>query len=279
MIDASSSHPPVQDGIRRVYDQASDYYRQLRWEKNRLARFEYEQTRQTIEEELGASPGERGLELGCGPGTWTPLLVSRSRAVTAVDISGRMLDQCRRNLPSNSITFVQGDAAQVPIDGRFDRAISIRMLEYTPEWAKILARLGEVVMPGGRIVIVTKTKLSVWRGTGRERWFVTYPRRFARYLIKGSRKRDFWQRHIPVRSMIAALRVAGFTDIRVRPVIVGLPIFMRGTKQYPIVPEFLEAPVLRAEGAIWRWISRRGPAIRWVSLLVSESYAVSASKT
>ncbi|MDQ6773484.1 MAG: class I SAM-dependent methyltransferase [Candidatus Dormibacteraeota bacterium] len=277
MIDAGSNRA-VQDGIRRVYDEASDYYRQLRWEKNRLARFEYDLTRQTIEEELGASVGERGLELGCGPGTWTPLLVSRTRGVTAVDISGGMLEQARKALASEPVTFVQGDAAAAPIEGEFDRAMSIRMLEYTPEWAKIVARLGDLVVPGGRAVVITKTKVSVWRGTGRERWFVTYPRRLARFLIKGPRRRDFWQRHIPVRAMIAALRDAGFTEIRVRPVIFGLPIFMRGTKQYPIVPEFLEMPVLRAEGAVWRWVSKRGPALRWASLLFSESYAVSARK-
>ena len=49
--------PRVQDGIASVFDRAAGYYRNLRWEKNRLTRFEEELTRRVLEDELGDHRG------------------------------------------------------------------------------------------------------------------------------------------------------------------------------------------------------------------------------
>lgn len=270
--------PAVQQGIQRVYDEASSYYRNLRWDKNRLTRFERDLTRRTVEEELGAERIHSTLEVGCGPGTWTGLLAERSERVTAIDISPGMLAQARKSVPFANVSFVNADAAAFETDERFDRAVSVRVLEYIPEWQAVVAKIGRVVKPGGQAILITKTPLSVWRGTGRERWFTAGPRRLARRVLGRPQQSDFWQRHIPVRAMRRALTLAGFTDIRVRPVIFGLPIFVRGTMQYPLVPEFAEPAVLRAENAAWEWVSRRGQAVRQASLVFSESYAISARR-
>jgi ubiquinone/menaquinone biosynthesis C-methylase UbiE len=281
MIDeaaATNDLPQVQHGIRRVYDEASSYYRNLRWEKTRLTRFEHALTLRTLQQELGTEPVSRALELGCGPGTWTELLADRAQSVTAVDLSPGMLEQARRAVQRPHVTFVNADAASFEDPDGFDRVMSVRVLEYIPEWARIVSGLGRLVRPGGRAVLVTKTRFSVWRGTGRARWFVAYPKRFAKRVLRGPQRPDFWQRHISVRAMTDTLERAGFTDIRVRPVIFGLPVFVRGTQQYPIVPETLEPPVLGLTDAAWRWTSRRGAAVRRASLVLSESYCVSARR-
>jgi len=276
--ESESNLPVVQQGIQRVYDEASTYYRNLRWDKNRLTRFERDLTRKTLEEELGAETVDSILEVGCGPGTWTALLAGNARHVTAVDLSPGMLDQARRSVPSERVEFVNADAASFEPGRQYDTAVSVRVLEYIPEWRAVVNKLGRLVKPGGRAVLITKTPLSVWRGTGRERWFVAKPKRMVRRLSGGSTPDDFWQRHISVRAMCGALRDAGFVDIRVRPVIFGLPIFVRGTKQYPIVPEFAEPAVLNAAGIAWRWASARGETVRRASLVLSESYAVTARR-
>lgn len=268
----------VQHGIQRVYDEAASYYRHLRWDKNRLTRFEQALTRRTLEEELGPDRVERALELGCGPGTWTRLLAARAEMVVAVDLSPGMLEQARAAVPDRNVTFLNADAAAFVPDGPFDRVMSVRVLEYIPEWEQIVRRLEDMVRPGGRAVLVTKTRFSVWRGTGRARWFVAYPRRIARRLLRGPQAQDFWQRHISVRAMVRTLAGAGFVDIRVRPVIFGLPIYVRGTQQYPLVPEALEPPLLRATEAVWQWVSRRGTLGRRLALVLAESYAVSARR-
>jgi SAM-dependent methyltransferase len=269
--------PIVQDGIRRVFDEASSYYSDLRWGKTRLTRFEKAQTQRTLEEELGPDRVSSALELGCGPGTWTGLLTSRSDSVTAVDLSPLMLDHARTALGDSGVRFVLADASEFHSEQRFDRAISVRVIEYIPEWRAVTTRLGELVRPGGRVVLITKTKFSVWRGTGRERWFTAAPRKLRDKLLGRLGSSDFWQQYIPARALQRALREAGFTEIRVRPVIFGLPIFARGTKQYPIIPTIAEPPILSAFNAGWEWVSARGEAVRNASLLLSESYAVSGT--
>ena len=274
----SDTTPLVQDGIRRVFDEASSYYRDLRWEKTRLTRFEKALTQQTLEEELGPDPVASAVELGCGPGTWTGLLTRRAASVTAVDLSPLMLEQARAALGESGINYVQADASKFKSDQRFDLAISVRVIEYIPEWRAVVDRIGELVRPGGRAVLITKTKYSVWRGTGRERWFS--PRRLRDRVLGRSRQvSDFWQEYIPARGLRAALRESGFHDVKVRPVIFGLPIFIRGTMQYPIVPTFAEPPMLAAFQAGWDWASARGQGVRYASLVLSESFAVSGTRS
>ncbi len=266
---------PVQAGVARVFDEAAGYYREMRWEKNRLVRFEKFVTQAALEDGLGPDKVLSALELGCGPGTWTGILAARAERVVAADISSEMLAQARRAMAFQpNVDFVQTDIARFDPKGqRFDRVISVRVLEYVPEWENIVEGLGRLLNPGGRAVVITKTPISVWRGTGRERWFG--PRTFARRLTGRTLNADFWQRYIPVRGMVAAFKAAGLTDINVRPVIFGLPIYMRGTKQYPIVPPQAERPFLWASRKSWEWVSAGSQARHTAFLPLSESYAVS----
>ncbi len=275
MVQAVSQGAPVQAGVARVFDDAAGYYRELRWDKNRLTQLERWLTQTTIEEELGDQHVGSALELGCGPGTWTGLLADRADAVLAVDLSEAMLAQAgRAHAARPNVELRQGDIARFDEAGRrFDRILSVRVLEYVPEWQSVVEALGRRLAPGGRAVIVTKTPISIWRGTGRERWFG--PRTFARRLTGKTLNADFWQRYIPIRGMVRAFETAGLVDVKVRPVIFGLPIYMRGTKQYPIVPPFAEPPFLSASRGMWRWVSDGSQLRRNAFLWLSESYAVS----
>jgi len=265
----------VQAGVARVFSDASPYYRQMRWERNRLVQFEKWVTQETVESELGDEPVPSALELGCGPGTWTGILADRARSVVAVDLADGMLAQARESLTGRSnVELTQSDIATFnPGTRTFDRILSVRVLEYVPEWQQVVESFGRWLAPGGRAVVVTKTPISVWRGTGRERWFG--PRTLARRLTGRSLNPDFWQKYIPVREMVRAFQTAGLEEINVRPVIFGLPIFMRGTKQYPIVPPFAEAPVLRVTRNAWEWVSAGSQRRRMAALPLAESYAVS----
>ncbi|HEX7265074.1 MAG TPA: methyltransferase domain-containing protein [Candidatus Dormibacteraeota bacterium] len=268
----------IQAGVARVFDEAAGYYRQMRWEKNRLTQFEKWLTQTTIEDELGDAQVSRALELGCGPGTWTGVLADRAERVRAVDLSEAMLAQATRALAERSnVELTQSDIARFdPGTEKFDRILSVRVVEYVPEWQGVVESFGRWLAPGGRAVVVTKTPISVWRGTGRERWFG--PRTFARRLTGRSLNADFWQKYIPVKTMVRAFQTAGLVDIKVRPVIFGLPIFMRGTKQYPIVPPFAEQPFLWASKNAWQWVSAGSQLRRTAALPLAESYAVSGRR-
>jgi SAM-dependent methyltransferase len=265
----------IQAGVARVFDEAAGYYRQMRWEKNRLTQFEKWLTQTTVEDELGDAQVSKALELGCGPGTWTGVLADRAERVRAVDLSEAMLAQATRALAERSnVELTQSDIARFdPGTEKFDRILSVRVVEYVPEWQGVVESFGRWLAPGGRAVVVTKTPISIWRGTGRERWFG--PRTFARRLTGRSLNADFWQKYIPVKTMVRAFQTAGLVDIKVRPVIFGLPIFMRGTKQYPIVPPFAEQPFLWASKNAWQWVSAGSQLRRTAALPLAESYAVS----
>jgi ubiquinone/menaquinone biosynthesis C-methylase UbiE len=196
--------------------------------------------------------------------------------VVAVDLSSQMLEQAQAATSDPRITFVNADISQFDPGERFDRIVSVRVLEYVPEWETVISRFGRLLNPGGRAVVITKTPVSVWRGTGRERWFG--PRTFARTVTGRTLNADFWQRHISIRALRAAFITAGLEDVVVRPVIVGLPVYMRGTKQYPLIPPMAEPPLLRASEALWRWASAHGPVARATVLPFSESYAVSGRR-
>jgi SAM-dependent methyltransferase len=265
----------IQAGVARVFNDAAGYYKEMRWERNRLAQFEKWLTQTTVEEELGDARVAKALELGCGPGTWTGILADRAEKVLAVDLSEAMLGQAAQTLAQRSnIELKQADIGSFdPGAQTFDRILSVRVLEYVPEWQHAVESFGRWLSPGGQAVVVTKTPISVWRGTGRERWFG--PHTLARRLTGRSLNRDFWQRYIPVRGMVRAFQAAGLVDIRVRPVIFGLPIYMRGTKQYPLVPSFAEQPFLSASKNIWTWVSAGSQMRRTAALPLAESYAVS----
>ena len=274
-------------GVQGIYDEAASYYQQLRWFKTRLTRLEYAQTEDALLSQFQFVPANKGryLEIGCGPGTWTKVVAPHAAEVVALDISENMIAQAKTYVGgASNITFVHGDAAEYQPDGQLDGFFSFRVIEYVNGWQDVLTRVASHVRSGGRAVVCTKTPVSVYRGTGRERWFTTGVRRAvasARRRLQGLPELPsdgFWQVYVSPAELQRVLEQAGFTDFKVVPAIYGLPIFWRGTCQYPLVPAFAEPAFM--------WIFERGRRIatrlpsglRRLSLVFSEAYVLSATK-
>jgi ubiquinone/menaquinone biosynthesis C-methylase UbiE len=269
--------------IRGVFNDAASYYQNLRWFKTPLTRFEYGQTERVLLEQLRPGATDHLLEIGPGPGTWTKVVAPHVKRVTAVDISENMLEQARHYVESPNVTFINGDAAEYQPDEPLDGFYSVRVLEYVRGWERMLSRVAAHVAVGGRATVITKTPFSVYRGTGRELSVIAVPRHLAgrlkrKLLHTPEHHITFWQTYIKPLEMAAVLRANGFEDVEVRPVIVGLPIFMRGTCQYPIVPPALEGAFLRAFDWGFGAATNAPTWLRDRSLFFSESYAISATK-
>ena len=103
-------------------------------------------------------PGERILDVGCGPGFYVAEILEEIRpngSVVGVDTSTDMLAVAAdRTGGSGDVEFHQADATALPFeDSDFDRVVSVQTLEYVEDATGGLAEMHRVLRPGGRIVV------------------------------------------------------------------------------------------------------------------------------
>lgn len=103
---------------------------------------------------LAPRPGLRWLDVGCGNGAFTELLVERCApaAVEGVDPSEAQLAFARTRPGARVATYRQGDAMALPFtDDAFDVAVMPLVIFFVPDPAKGVAEMARVVGPGGHI--------------------------------------------------------------------------------------------------------------------------------
>ena len=106
----------------------------------------------TFLEWLAPSPGLRWLDVGCGNGAFTEMLVERCAAesVQGVDPSEAQLAFARTRPASRLAQFHEGDAMALPFpDDTFDVAVMPLVIFFMPVPAKGVAEMARVVRPGG----------------------------------------------------------------------------------------------------------------------------------
>ncbi len=99
---------------------------------------------------LAPQPGERILDLGCGPGQLTALLAASGAHVVGLDQDGNMLAQAREHYPN--IEFVQANAADFVLSEPFDAVFSNAALHWMKEQAAVIENVARALKPGGRFV-------------------------------------------------------------------------------------------------------------------------------
>lgn len=72
----------------------------------------------------GLEPGQRALDVGCGPGRHAHELARRGIEVVGVDISETFVELAHRDAPPGA-SFRRGDARRLDIDGEFDLVYSL----------------------------------------------------------------------------------------------------------------------------------------------------------
>jgi ubiquinone/menaquinone biosynthesis C-methylase UbiE len=103
---------------------------------------------------LSPAPGLRWIDIGCGSGAFTELIVDgcAPREVQGVDPSDAQLDFARKRPAARLAQFQKGEAMALPFaDQRFDVAAMALVIFFVPDPAKGVAEMRRVVAPGGTI--------------------------------------------------------------------------------------------------------------------------------
>jgi arsenite methyltransferase len=164
--------------------------------------------RRLVREALAAAPGERILDVGCGPGFYVAELleeVGPTGSVVGVDSSPPMLAVAQRRCQGrDNVDFREGTANSLPVkDGEFDAALCVQVLEYVAEATEALREMHRALRPGGRLVVWDIDFATVtWHSADPERMDRVL-QAFDEHLVHPS---------LP-RTLPARLRAAGFGDV------------------------------------------------------------------
>jgi ubiquinone/menaquinone biosynthesis C-methylase UbiE len=107
---------------------------------------------------LSPATGQRWLDVGCGNGAFTEMLIERCAPgdMQGIDPSAEQIAFARTRLPAQGVVLQQGDAMALPFDNsRFDMAVMALAIHFVPDPAKGVSEMARVVCPGGTVAAYT----------------------------------------------------------------------------------------------------------------------------
>lgn len=161
-VDLLGEQDPLSgDRGRRVFRSRALPRIYERWSRPLTARFVFGMRGPRIEEErgivLGAlqiDPGDRVLDVGCGPGNYSRWFAAAGAGlVVGLDPSPTMLARAVEQ-GGDRVAYIRGDGAALPFaDGTFDAVASIGVLHVMESPVAALEEMTRVLAPGGRLVL------------------------------------------------------------------------------------------------------------------------------
>ena len=109
--------------------------------------------RECFRGELERVRGRRVLEAGSGAGRFTEIFLREGAQLDSFDYSAAVEANAANN-SAHGFTLVQADINAMPFErGAYDYVVCLGVLQHTPDTEQSLARLWEMVAPGGRLIV------------------------------------------------------------------------------------------------------------------------------
>lgn len=141
-------------------------YENKRWHENSLRERDYKQTLEAIKFLLEQINISSFAEIGCGPGTWTEILLAKAKQATLIDISKEMLSVSSKRFAKEkeSINYVCADLNDYDLKNfeSVDMVFSSRALEYIDK-DKFAAKTYAMLRNKGSLICITKNPESIYR--------------------------------------------------------------------------------------------------------------------
>lgn len=112
----------------------------------------------------GRLPGKRALEIGCGRGIGTEIILRRFAAaeVHAFDLDPDMVERARRRLAHAApgrVKLWAGDATRIAApDAAYDAVFDFGIIHHVPDWRAAVSEVRRVLKPGGRFFFEEVTR-------------------------------------------------------------------------------------------------------------------------
>jgi ubiquinone/menaquinone biosynthesis C-methylase UbiE len=105
----------------------------------------------------GVVPGQRVLDVACGPGFLTRAFARSGAQVIGIDATDAFLELARaeaRDEGLGTVEFRAGDAERLPFDdGTFDVVVCRAAFHHFPRPERVLGEMRRVCRPGGRVMV------------------------------------------------------------------------------------------------------------------------------
>ncbi len=179
-------------------------------------------------EATGASAGSRALDLACGTGDIAQRLAARGAAVTGLDITPAMLRLARAKPGCADVHWVAGDMTSLPLpDGSVDVVTTGYGLRNVPDLPVALSEVYRVLETGGCLASLDFNRP---RSTVVRRLYLAYLTLIGSVLGWTLHRDPDTYRYIPASlerypgaaGVAGLMEDAGFTDVRVVPILGGL---------------------------------------------------------
>ena len=115
--------------------------------------------REKAVEKLNLKPSDSAIDFACGTGLNLPLILEKTKNISALDFSDDMLNKAKSKF--SEIMFVQGDACTYRFDKKAEKIICTYSLSLIENWREAIKNMSRNLNENGILVILD---FYMWNG-------------------------------------------------------------------------------------------------------------------